>query len=390
MKEFISILFSFIFMGIADNIDSAFNNAISIDTIIVCGSLVSINLILRSFTEMGTYIYRIIRKNEWQYLWLNIIISLFLGITVFLSRDIIVNFFSLTINQKQLLSNVLVLYILYLVTGRLANDLFEISRLKKNLKLYRNGLIIFYVLLIGLDSLVFIFTRKLELLFVATIVSWIIITIYMLYKLRLKFEFPSKETIKNIYKYGIPMSLERFLSRVFILIYGVLASHLGTNSYSIHSICYSVCLSLEIITNAYQAALMIKVPEGKDSKEQYKICMEMMKKSFKLIVLLNFIFAIIYLLISHGSLPLYKCFPYIIFYSFGVFGLYPYETYKTLCIAQGRPIILLIGSTIGSFLRVIICILFLKTPIAIYVFGIVNLIDFYIRSRIYKKYLKYD
>ena len=30
MKEFISLLISFVFMGIADNIDSAFNNAISV------------------------------------------------------------------------------------------------------------------------------------------------------------------------------------------------------------------------------------------------------------------------------------------------------------------------------------------------------------------------
>ena len=35
MKEFVSILISFIFMSIADNIDSAFNNLISIDTIVV-------------------------------------------------------------------------------------------------------------------------------------------------------------------------------------------------------------------------------------------------------------------------------------------------------------------------------------------------------------------
>lgn len=38
MKEFISILISFIFMGVAESIDSAFNNAISIDAIVVCGS----------------------------------------------------------------------------------------------------------------------------------------------------------------------------------------------------------------------------------------------------------------------------------------------------------------------------------------------------------------
>lgn len=388
MKEFISILFSFIFMGIADNIDKAFNNAISIDSIIVCGSLFSIDLILKSFSEMGTYTYRTVRKNEWQYLWINIILSLFLGIIVFFSRNIIINLFDLTIIQKQLLSNVLMLYILYLVIGRTSNAIYEMTRLKGKLKLYRNSLIVFYVLLIGLDALVFIFTKNLVLLFCATMISWIIVTIYMLYELKLDFKFPNKETLRNVYKYGIPTSLERFLSRMFILVYGIFASHLGTNDYSIHSICYGVCLSLEIITNAYQAALMIKVPEGKTDYEQYDICMNMMKKCFKFIIVLNFVFAIIYLLISHGSLPLYKCFPYIIFYSFAIFGLYPYETYKTLCIVQGKPKILLLGSTIGSFIRLIICILFLKTPIVLYIFGIVNLIDFYIRSKIYKKCLK--
>lgn len=388
MKEFISILLSFVFMGIADNIDSAFNNAVSIDAIVVCGSLFSIDLILKSFSEMGTYTYRTVRKNEWSYLWINIILSLILGIIVFFLRNIIIDIFELTIVQKQLLSNVLMLYILYLVIGRTANSIYEMTRLKGELKLYRNSLIIFYVLLIGLDALVFIFTKNLVLLFCATMISWFVIIIYMLYKLKLKLMFPDKETLNNVYKYGIPTSLERALSRVFILIYGVLASHLGTNDYSIHSICYAVSLSLEIITNAYQATLMIKVPVGKNNDEQYNICMDMNKQCFKFIIVLNFIFAIVYLLISHGSLPLYKCFPFIIFYSFGVFGIYPYETYKTLCVVQGKPKILLLGSTIGACIRVIICILFLKTPIALYVFGFVNLVDFYIRSRIYKKCLK--
>ena len=43
-------------------------------------------------------------------------------------------------------------------------------------------------------------------------------------------------------------------------LYGMLASRLGTDKYSIHTICYSVCISLEIITNAYQAALMVNIP----------------------------------------------------------------------------------------------------------------------------------
>ena len=275
-------------------------------------------------------------------------------------------------------------YIVYVVIGRFANALFEMVRLKKQLKLYRKSLFVYYISLIGFDALTYLFTKNLTLLIVATIISWTISIIYMLYNLKLKFEYPDKEAIKNVVTYGLPYSSERIFSRIFLLLYGVLASHLGTEKYSIHTICYSVCLSLEIITNAYQAALMIKIPQGKEYKEQYNNCMEMKQKCFSSIIILNFLFAIIYLIISHGSLPIYKCFPYILFYSFGVFGLYPYETYKTLCISQGKSFILLIGSIVGVTLRYIICLLFINSSFSLFIFGISQFIDYYFRSIIYR------
>ncbi len=129
---------------------------------------------------------------------------------------------------------------------------------------------------------------------------------------------------------------------------------------------------------------MIKIPQGKEYKEQYNNCMEMKQKCFSSIIILNFLFAIIYLIISHGSLPIYKCFPYILFYSFGVFGLYPYETYKTLCISQGKSFILLIGSIVGVTLRYIICLLFINSSFSLFIFGISQFIDYYFRSIIYR------
>lgn len=384
MKEFISILVSFIFMSIADSIDSAFNNLISVDAIIVTGSFLLIDSIFKSFGEIGTYTYRTIRKNEWQYLWFNIIFGLLMGVIVFISKSMIVNIFNLSQMQREMLYILLNFYTVYVIFGRLANGIFELIRLKGMLKLYRKSLIVYYISLIGLDAMAYIFTRDLKLLFIATIVSWGISIVYMLYKLKLKFEFPSKESLKNVIKYGLAYVSERVLSRIFLLLYGVIASYMGTEKYGIHTICYSVCLTLEIITNAYQATLMIKVPEGKTYEEQYSNCMNMKKRCFPLIIILNFVFAFIYLLISHGSLPLYRCFPYIIFYSIAILGLYPYETYKTLCITQGKSYILLIGSTIGVIIRFLICLLFINTSFSLYIFGIVNLIDFYSRSIIYR------
>ena len=384
MKEFISILISFIFMSIADSIDYAFNNSISIDAIVVAGTFLLIDSIFISFSEIGTYTYRTIRKNEWKYLWFNILFGVLMGIIVFFSKDTIINIFDLTSIQKNMLSLLLNFYIAYVVIGRLANAIFEMIRLKGELKLYRKSLIVFYIFLVVLDAIAYLFTKNLTMLFIATIISWIISIIYMLLNLKLKFEYPDKTSLKNVIKYGFVYSSERVLSRIFLLLYGVLASHMGTEKYSIHTVCYSVCMLLEIITNAYQATLMIKVPSGKNYEEQYNNCMNMKNKCFPLIILLNFIFTFVYLFISHGSLPLYKCFPYIIFYSTAVFGIYQYETYKTLCISQGKSFVLLIGSTIGVIIRFLICLLFINSQISLFVFGIVNLVDFYCRSLVYR------
>lgn len=136
MKTFILLLISFVIMSIADSIDQAFNNAISLDAIVVCGSLFSINLILKSISDIGIYTYRTYRKNESAYLIINIVIGLILGIIVFFT-----SLFNLTQTQKQLLSNILCLYILYLTIGRLTNALLEMVRLQDKLKLYKRSLI---------------------------------------------------------------------------------------------------------------------------------------------------------------------------------------------------------------------------------------------------------
>lgn len=88
-----------------------------------------------------------------------------------------------------------------------------------------------------------------------------------------------------------------------------------------------------------------------------------------------------------------KCFSYFLFYIIEVFGFYQYETYKTLCIAQEKSFILLIGSTIGVVIRFLICLLFANISFALVIFGIVNFIDFYSRSVVYRlvlsKFYKY-
>lgn len=387
MKDFMSILLSFIFLSIVSSIDSAFNNLISNDAIIVAGSFLLIDTLVKSFGEIGIRTYRITRKDEWKYLWFNILFSFIMGCLVLIFKNTIVNIFDITITQKNMLSSLLEFYILYLILKKSANSIFEIIRLKGELILYRKSLILHSISLIMLDVLVYIFTRSLSLLFVATMIAWIIAIIYMLYNLNLKFEYPDRKSLDNLIKYGLPYSLKAFLSRILLLYYGVLASHMSTENYTIHTICYSICSNLEVITEAYQATLMIEVFKAKTYEEQYKVCMDLGKKYFKVIISLNFIFAFIYLLISHGSLPLYKCLPYIIFYAITVFGQYSSNTYETLCIIQGKSIALFVSSIVGKLMRFFICLLFINTQLALFAFGIANFLDFYFRGLVYRALL---
>lgn len=388
MSEFISNLIGFVLMSIANNIDLAFNNLISIDAIIVSGSFILIDSIFKSFGEIGIYTYRTTRENEWKNLWFNILFSIIIGIIIYYSKGLIVTLFDLTSIQQKMLSILLNFYIAYILFGRLTNTILEMIKLNGNNKLYRDSLILYYVTLIGLDTIIYLLTKNLTLLFVATIISWIITIIYMLSHTHFKFEYPDKEALTNVMRYGFIYSGERVISRVFILIYGILASYMGTYNYSVHTVCFSVLLSLEIITGAYQSTLMGKLPHDKTYEKQYNECMQLKRDCFKLSIILNFIFAFIYLVISHGSLSLYECLPYILFYAVSIFGIYEYETYKALCILQGKSIILLIGTTIGLIIRFTICLAYLDTNIALFIFGLVNLIDFYIRALIYKYMLR--
>lgn len=388
MGEFLSILISFIFMSLADSVDSAFNNYISIDAIVACGCLIFIKLIIKSIGEIGLYTYRVVRKDESPYLIISFLISLIIGIILFFSSNVIVNLYGITEVQKGLLSNILKIFIIYFPTFTVCNMLLEYTILKKQLKLYRISLFVYYFFLILFDPLAFILTKSLIWLFIASVGANIICSIYLLYKLKIKFEKITKEHLKNINRFGITLMFERLISRSLILIYGVLASNLNTNDYAIHTICYGVAINLELITNAYHSSLMIKIPDGKTSFDQKEIMKSYMYKLFGLIAILYFVFAIIYLFISHGSLPIEKCFPYIIFYVIDFVGLMYYESYRALLYVQGKVKVLLYGSVGGSFIRILCCFIFLKTPIALYVFGLSNLLDFYIRSVIFRLVLK--
>ena len=52
---------------------------------------------------------------------------------------------------------------------------------------------------------------------------------------------------------------------------------------------------------------MIKIPEEKDKSKQIILLSDYMKMCFKTVIIINFVLAIIMLIIQHGSLPTALC-----------------------------------------------------------------------------------
>lgn len=387
MVEFFILLICFIFTGLANSANSFFSNAINLDAIVVTGTLATLTLIFKSICEIGLFTYRSIRKDETAYLLVNFLVSFILGILIFALRDHIPNLFDINDTQKQLLSKILSIHVIFLPLNTINNSLLEMTRLKDKLKLNLLSLILFYGILILLDVIVFINYKDIMLLYFVHCIALIISIVFIFSMLKLKFVKLNKQVFINVYKYGLFTSIERIFSRVFLLLSDILASSLGTNNYAIHLVCKGVVLNLENITNAYETLLLINTYNYNTYNGKYICTKSIAKKYFFPVLGLGYVLSMIYLVISHGSLSINECFPYIFIYTLSIAGLYPYETYKTLCINYGKPKILLLGSACGSIVRLSLCYIFVATPYALYVFAISKFLDFYIRSLIFRIFI---
>lgn len=389
MTEFVSLLISYVFMAIADSVDYAFGNNISIDAVVVIGCMTSISSITRSLSRIGSYYYRVERKNEVKCLQIDFIMGSLCGLTVFMLRDKIVGFYGITEMQRELLRSVLNCWAVYIPCYAIGNTSFEIVRLRNKLKLYRNGLIYFYVILIGTDALVYFTTRSLTAMYNFTSVCQIIVFAYFYNKMEFRWEPIDVSFVRSAFKYGAPIALERFITGFTIMLYGVMASRMDNISYAIHAVCCGASTTAESVTNAYNAALMIKLPLGKSYKETVKEVFYWIKKMTLIMLLIYVVYSFISLCIYHGKVSIANCFPWYIFYILEFIGLCIYENSKVLCVNQKYVNILPFGVLAGFTFRVILSIIGLHTIIPLVFFGIGQSFDWAFRGMLYALTLRY-
>ena len=383
MKEFMSLLISFIFMGIADSIDKAFGNSISLDAVVVVGCTASIGQATKSLSRLGTYAYRVIRKNELKCIQLDAIAGAIIGFLVFLFKDNIVSLYALTDIQRELFLQVLGQWALYLPMYAVGNASFELVRLNNKLKLYNKGLVLFYTVEILSDAFVYTFTKSLPLLYFTTSICQIIATIYFLNKARFEYEWITLQFIKDALPYGIATAIERFMNGIAYMVYGVFASRMSSFCLAIHSVCIGAITTSETITNAYGSALMIKVPLNGDFDSINKEIRKWGKRLFGLMLILYAGYSFLSLYISKGNVLFCDLFPWSIFYMLAFFGLFLCESMKVLCINLKYVKVLPLGVTIGLLFRLSVAWVGLSTNYPLIFFGLASSFDWAIRGVVY-------
>lgn len=328
MSEFLSLLVGFLVMAVADSIDSAFTNYLSVDAIVAMTCYVAASKVGKGLAGIPAYTYRVTRRNEDKTVFAALVFSFTVGCIVAVTSGLIVHLFAVTAQQKRLLHLLLLLEPMYLVAHTLDNALFEITRLRGKLKLYNRSMMVFYTLLIVTDILAYIITHSVIALHTTTILAHACNIGVLLKCNGFSFKHIDKAYFHDVREYGLPISVERLMTYTALMLYTSAASRLPETNYAVHAVCLAAETSAECVTNALNATLMIQLVTCKNAKEVAIAVRKSIRRYGGVTAAMWCAIFGISLVLLHGVVPVRDCFPIAFVYASTISGLLVYETYK--------------------------------------------------------------
>lgn len=328
MTEFLSLLIGFLVMAVADSVDSAFTNYLSVDAIVAMTCYTAIAKVGKGFAGVPAYTYRVTRKDENKTVFSALVFSFTVGCVVAALSSAIVLVFDISKSQRNLLQILLLLEPVYLVMHTLNNALFEITRLRGKLKLYNKSMVFFYTILIGTDVLAYTCTHSVVALHATTIFAHACNALVLMHANGFRFESINKEYLHSVREFGLPITIERLMTYTALMLYTSAASRLSESEYAIHAVCLAAETSAECVTNALNATLMIQLVTCKSAKEVQKYATRSIRKYGAVTASIWCMTFAVSIVLLHGVVPLTDCFPIALVYLSTIVGLLVYETYK--------------------------------------------------------------
>lgn len=381
-KQFLFFLCQYVFMGICNIIDTGFGNQLGIDSICVLSAYTIITWTTRCFYQYGSYIYRVILKDPKECLCLQGIVATTAGIILYMLAPVVAHLYSLTGTQYILLEQVLKIHAISIPMLSIYEFMETYVEYQYKKRQVIIGNILLYGTMIITDAYV-VYARK--------NLSWIVsftllcVTLYSIYEILasgiLKQPFQlTKRKVREYYRYGIDVCIDRVVGKVATIAFNVYASKLGTYLYSIHAVCYALAVFSEYFTDTFYTYLVVTLKERRAGDERFGWCKKTIKKYGVFLILVAYLACYVLLLFTHGTISLDICSVWLAVYCTQMFTILFYEPLRAYLTSEQQTKYLRYGGFIGVVVRIPIVILGYYSGLGLLPFALASGIDFGVRA----------
>lgn len=382
MRQLWMFIFQGMFVSVCSLIDTAFGNGISMDSICVLSAYTVITWITYCTYSVGVYGYRTLLSNVRSCFLVEIVVALMVSIVVIAFSKWIPFIYSLTEYQNHLFSECLVAHGVSIIFLAMGEFLYNYVQLK-----YKNTLIwwsniVFYTIMFLLDWLVVKNNLELNYIVYATGISYVLYDVILLIFSGILKEKDSITLmgIKECFKHGGRILLDRLLGKVATVVFNIYASKLGTELYAIHSICYSLSTNTENITNACYNFQIVRLSEKASTEEKYKVMDQLGKKYYWKVSIISTCFCCILMLFIHGGINLSKLLLYVFIYASQAWMIQLYENHRAFLTSIKETRCLMFGGLFGILVRIPITLVSYYSGLGLIGFGFAPGIDFLVRG----------
>lgn len=384
MKQFFVFALTGASIAILDLVDSAFGNTINIDSICVMSAFTIIYWFICVICQIGEYAYNVKLKNETECFILEMIATVLCSILIIIFRNQVSHIYNLTENQYRLFSLCLLYKGILLVPAKIQSFFYsyiEINCKNKNIVIAN---VLFYTTMILFDAIVVLNHGECYHLIIATGLADIVTIVYFFIFCRFKVVKPKLKILFECFKCAKDVLVDRILGKIATVTFNILASHLGTELYALHSVGYGIATSIEAITDSCYTNQIVKLSSINNIKEKYQKSKSISKQVYIPTVIISYIVAMIMVLPMHGDLSLPQTFFITILYNSQCLLIQLYENHRGFLTSCEATKCLRFGGLVGIIVRIPIAVISAVIPFGILGFALGSGIDFLIRGLYYR------
>lgn len=306
-RTFFSLMISFMLLGVGNVINDAIGNHISLEAIGIIGAYYTVEMLVIAIWSLGFKTYVVKRVNERGLFSVQVVYGLVCGLAMFFGAEGIAGLFGISDEMRQVLADMLRLGVVYTPIDAACTYLFDVTRLQEKLKAYRHGLVMFYVVSISANLVMFALVREPICVLFATLAAYAVCSVYLARSIEWGGTWvPSGDVWAVCWKVGAPLCGTDVVKRCGTGCMSMFASFLPVEYYAVFIVCQNAVIESDLANEAYSNTLLIMLPtDGARDEAQYragreKLC-ELRRSTSATACLAGIGFAYLFAVITCGS-----------------------------------------------------------------------------------------